>query len=714
MSARSTRAQSTENDKLALALRLLERYASFFLVAWVVLLMLLGKVGGEADGWPALGFVALFIAYSTGRLAFLGYSHVHAQPDSPRPLRALEAAILVVTFASLIVHISGGAGSWLVPVVYLAGAVVASSFRKAPAVLGTAWLLVLELALRTSKGGLDHPETLVAHALFILVFSLLNVLMFRFGTGIERQKARTQVQRILGDIQADARRLRVEDVVKPEHAVAADPARRELYAYFEMKDVLRDALRQLAIPLGAYTVAALWYDPRSRTLKVAEADSPSAVITGREFAADQGLLHGVVASGSSLRMSLTDTSRRTIGYYRDVEPVNALCAAPIGDKETLAGVLVVDRSEARAFTDPELEIVQLVARQIWRAMVNEGLLRRLDKSRQEHYHLAEASKALSRVYTEAEVLRVSLEETAKIAPYDLGAVVMCDPEQQQYEIVACWPKSVDLTGVTFSGQGNLVDWVIRRNQPLAYPNFANLPRRPVIFTREERLSNVSSLLVLPLNVKAQTVGAFVLASGQAEFFGEDLQHIFQIIANQIAVSLENAQIYTRLEEMATIDGLTGLMNKRTLNERIEELISRAERYDHPVSLLMMDIDHFKRVNDTYGHLAGDRVLREVGRVLRESMRRIDLVGRWGGEEFMVLLDSTSAEDARDKAEQLRERVGSLVFDSDLGEFSVTLSAGIATFPEDSRRIDELVEKADVALYQSKRAGRNRVTLYAAL
>jgi diguanylate cyclase (GGDEF)-like protein len=694
------------------ALHLTEKAASFVMIVLLAALMATGVIGGKSAGMAGLIIVAIFILYAAARLAFLGYAYVHNREDTSNPLRSLEAGLLIVTFASVIIRITGGLDSWLAPSMYLSIATIAATFRKPTALASLLLALIFETGLPLLAGEADGRLThLIGNALFIAVFALFNSILTGFGSGIERHKARSQIKQILGDIEADAKRFRIEEAGRPERDSQDHDQKHELSTYFEMKEVLQDTLRQLALGLNAFTATVLWYDPQKRTLKVVEADSASSVITGREFSADQGILHGVVSSGSTLKMTVSESSRKAIGYYRDSEPINALCAAPIGSGDSLAGVLVVDRSEARPFTDTEVEIIQLSARQIWRATVNESVLRNLDKSQHEYFHLAEASKALSKVFTETDVLRVSLQETAKIAPYDLGAVVMRDPKEGTCEIVACWPKEVNLDGVTFSGNSNLVDWVIRRNQSLAYHHFSDLPRRPTIFTREERLAHVESLLVVPLNVKAQTVGAFVLANGEKDFFTEDLQHIFQIIANQIAVSLENAQIYTQLEEMATTDGLTGLMNKRTITGRIEETISRAERYDHPVSLMILDIDHFKRVNDTYGHPVGDRVLREVGRVFKESMRRIDLVGRWGGEEFMVLLDSSGADDALDKAEQLRERIGSLVFDSEGGEFSVTMSAGIAVFPDDSRQIEELIEKADVALYQSKRAGRNRATLY---
>ena len=135
-----------------------------------------------------------------------------------------------------------------------------------------------------------------------------------------------------------------------------------------------------------------------------------------------------------------------------------------------------------------------------------------------------------------------------------------------------------------------------------------------------------------------------------------------------------------LEKLAVTDALTGLHNRRYLKERLGEVLARAERHGKPVTAVMCDIDHFKRVNDTYGHVVGDEVIRRVAGVLKTLVRKIDLVARYGGEEFVLLLDSTDAENARHKAEELRQAISREVFDTDQGPFSITMSFGLAVYP----------------------------------
>jgi diguanylate cyclase (GGDEF)-like protein len=163
--------------------------------------------------------------------------------------------------------------------------------------------------------------------------------------------------------------------------------------------------------------------------------------------------------------------------------------------------------------------------------------------------------------------------------------------------------------------------------------------------------------------------------------------------------------------MATTDGLTGLTNHRTFQERFGDLIERSQRHGHKAAMLLCDVDHFKKVNDTYGHPIGDEVLRQVAKVLQNAVRKIDIPARYGGEEFAVVLEATDLEGALGLAERIRTDVGNLSIDSDKGPFSVTMSIGVAAFPADGTDQATLIEHADMALYHAKESGRNRVVCY---
>jgi diguanylate cyclase (GGDEF)-like protein len=165
----------------------------------------------------------------------------------------------------------------------------------------------------------------------------------------------------------------------------------------------------------------------------------------------------------------------------------------------------------------------------------------------------------------------------------------------------------------------------------------------------------------------------------------------------------------RLEELATLDGLTGLLNKRALLELASQKLRSAQRFGKTLSVLICDIDFFKKVNDTYGHDIGDVVIRGFADVLRRNKRDTDILGRFGGEEFVIVCEETAEKGAVQLAERIRAELEASRFTTEQGELAVTCSVGVTTYPTYGQDWEALFKSADEALYVSKRSGRNRVT-----
>ncbi|HZQ24715.1 MAG TPA: diguanylate cyclase [Terriglobales bacterium] len=215
-----------------------------------------------------------------------------------------------------------------------------------------------------------------------------------------------------------------------------------------------------------------------------------------------------------------------------------------------------------------------------------------------------------------------------------------------------------------------------------------------------------SRLCIPLVSFGQTLGVLLLASQKTGAFRLTEMQPLESVADICATAIQNANYVERVKQLAYIDGLTGIFNRRFFELRISEEIERSRRFGSGMAVIMVDIDHFKRLNDEFGHLLGDEVLRQVSSMFHQQLRKIDVVCRYGGEEFAILLAQTSARHAYSVAEKLRRLVESWQFPG--VPRAVTISVGSATYPENGVTRDELVKAADAGLYAAKQMGRNRV------
>jgi diguanylate cyclase (GGDEF)-like protein len=218
----------------------------------------------------------------------------------------------------------------------------------------------------------------------------------------------------------------------------------------------------------------------------------------------------------------------------------------------------------------------------------------------------------------------------------------------------------------------------------------------------------ASRMSIPLISFGQILGVLTLHSAERNAFGETALQSLESVADICANSIQNAHYVERVKQLAYLDGLTGIFNRRFFELRILEEIERARRYGTGMAVVMADIDQFKKLNDEFGHLLGDEVLRQVSSLFHQQLRKIDVVCRYGGEEFAILLTQITTPQAIAITEKLRRMVESFQFPG--VPRTITISAGVAAFPTHGKTRDEMIRAADSGLYAAKQAGRNRICL----
>jgi diguanylate cyclase (GGDEF)-like protein len=218
-------------------------------------------------------------------------------------------------------------------------------------------------------------------------------------------------------------------------------------------------------------------------------------------------------------------------------------------------------------------------------------------------------------------------------------------------------------------------------------------------------------IAVPLLAGDRLVGVLALKRGRTAFKYHEVQYI-SIIAGQAATALENARLYSEVAALARLDSLTGILNRRTLLEILIEELDRCRRYDLRLSVLMVDLDNFKKINDAYGHVAGDAMLQKITSCVQALTRSVDTVGRYGGDEIVVILPETGPVEAFSVAERICQAVRELQAGETL--LTVTTSIGIAGYPQHGDSAEQLLVAADQAMYQAKQSGGNKVLSFSQL
>jgi len=640
-----------------------------------------------------------------------------------RRLNAAEALRLdLELFTHLVVLAYGGilaVPAALQPAVYplIYGLMMLSAaFARPAAAIGTL-LFALGLEAAFTLFLQARPAQFFVHAGLLALFTFLNLLVFRSEIARVRRLSRARIENEIQKMKDAARSYRLlgapstgGDRVSLHGAPHSDEERLLRSGVEEINAALKFALDLLRRSLGLKTAVLLWLDAAGTKLRIQELSTQEDGIFPGPFGARDGIFAACMARGEPIGLTGPKAAQH-VPHYAQHTSVGAVCAVPVIDHGHPRGVLLVDREAREPFTTREEELLLEATRFALRAIENERVFVQLERAKHEQGKLYRAAEALAAATTEASVIEAGVNSAREFASFDFAAVTLFDRSSGEHEICAVsGEEAKELVGQRYRHNAGLVSMVVANRHPLPYRGDYD-PARQMVFTRRLAPPKMPSLLVLPLLVHERALGTIVLGSKRKASFGDAVRPTLEVLASHIAVSLANARMLKRLEEMATTDGLTGLFNKRALTEVAGQKLRSALRFKKPLSVLITDIDHFKKVNDTYGHDVGDVVIRGFAAVLKRAKRDTDVVGRFGGEEFVIVCEETDARGAELLAERIRSELEQTVFPSELGPLRVTCSLGVATCPAAGQTWESLFKATDEALYASKRGGRNRVTVW---
>jgi two-component system cell cycle response regulator len=628
----------------------------------------------------------------------------------PRELRLLFVTTSLVMMGA---DFASSSGIMFYPLIFLL-VLYAGTFSNPYSLVGVG---LYAMALRWVKGGgaQTYPEVVSAltFSIFVVLFAVFGVFFLRAEVARLRASGRQAMEQYFQNLVETARAFRF--IAMPSSGLQSIKEDRKVKilsiqsALEETRTTIFALLETLREGFNLHSCVALWLGSDGSSLRVIEASTISEHLRRGEIPAQYGVTGAAIRHGRTLSFCPVDLRTKIIPYYEAVEEVRSICIVPVMEDREVRGVLCADRLVEDPFTQEEQKILELVSGQIMKVVRTERTILTMARSRHEQGKLYRAASRLKDAVREEQVVEVLFDSAREIMKWDMAALTTYDRARRRHCIAFADGKGAEsIRGFVFSDNEGLVSQAVKLGHSLPWKGDYD-PQTQIIFTRKLKFRDLRSLFVIPVVAGEKALGAVVLAAEREGAFGSEKCRLLQVIVDQSAVAYQNACNIRQLEKTAATDALTGLFNRRVFMEALGRKFQSAQRFGRDLSIIMTDLDRFKSINDAHGHHVGDEVLKMFADVLRDSARQVDLVARWGGEEFIILCEETDREGARSVAERIRADLESRVLQLEDGTaVQVTCSLGVAAFPGDASAMQALIERADEYLYAAKKAGRNRV------
>ena len=369
---------------------------------------------------------------------------------------------------------------------------------------------------------------------------------------------------------------------------------------------------------------------------------------------------------------------------------------------------MVDSNPDRKFTPSDQRLLTLFGQQAAIAIQNARLFEAEQARAREAETLRRAGAAVAATLDQNQAIEKILEQLHRVVPYDSASVQILHNGFLEVVGGRGWSDQDIVVGIRLPVPADNPNTRVIQDRQSVIVNATS--RRYPLFRQSGLSNHICSWLGTPLIIQKQVIGMLAVHKKDANFYSPNHARLITAFADHVAIAIENARLFAEVQTQAITDSLTGLYNRRGLFELGQRELDRLRRFERPLAAIMLDIDYFKQVNDTYSHAIGDQVLKELAARCRTHLREIDILGRYGGEEFAILLPETDQHDAYRVAERIRKHMIEASVQTDQGPVSITISLGVTAAGPDSTDLAVLLDRADTAMYSAKQSGRNQVSV----
>ncbi len=388
--------------------------------------------------------------------------------------------------------------------------------------------------------------------------------------------------------------------------------------------------------------------------------------------------------------------------------INSWLGVPLIADNQVIGMLTLDSVQPHYYTEQHARQASAFADQVAIALKNARLFEAEQSRSREAETLRRAGAAVAATLDQSEAIEKILVQLEMVVPYDSASVQLL--QNGQLEVVGGrgWSESDPMVGMRYPVPADNPNTQVIQGRKSVIINDTH---HEYSHFRQSKLSgHIRSWLGAPLMIQEQIIGMLAVHKKEPCFYKPNHARLIMAFADHVAVASENARLFAEVQMMAITDSLTGIYNRRGLFELGQREVDRAYRFNRPLAAIMLDIDYFKQINDTYSHAIGDQVLKELATRCRKHLRDLDILGRYGGEEFAILLPETDMQSAYLVAERLRKTMLEDPVQTDRGPITVTISLGVTAATQESPYLTILLDRADTATYAAKQAGRNQVAV----